>query len=255
MLLIGQGSKRSSWPDKLLGWHAASLNSRGRFAEVGAATLAGAPTPREVLAGIRSRDIVIVPMLMCDGIFCREALPAALGLADGARPDGRILHLCRPIGLHPLVADLVVQRATRALKDHALSPTTTLLLIGHGSTQDPASEIAIAMQAGRIRASSNFHSVMTAFIDQPPFLRDVLASVQQPLIAVALFGARGNHVVEDIEKQFNKRKHSNAIFLGALGEDEDLINIIEIMVIEKLRFEDRRIDVIDQCRSGTASGS
>lgn len=244
MLLIGQGSKRSSWPDKLLGRHAASLSSRGRFAEVKAATLVGTPSPREALARIRSRDIVIVPMLMCDGVFCRKALPAALGLGDRTRPDGHILHLCRPIGLHPMVADLVVHRATRALKDHALSPAaTTLLLIGHGSTHDPASEIAVALQAERIRASSNFRGVMAAFIDQPPFLRNVLASVHQPLIGVALFSARGNHVVEDIEKQFSRKKNSKIIFLGALGEDDDVVNIIEVIATEQFVSENRKIDV------------
>jgi sirohydrochlorin cobaltochelatase len=246
---------RSSRPDELLRRHAASLEGRGRFAEVRAATLAGTSSPREALAGIRSRNIVIVPMLMCDGVFCREALPAALGLAGGVRSDGRILHLCPPIGLHPMVADLVVHRATRALKDHALSPAaTTLLLIGHGSTHDPASERAVALQAERIRASSNFRSVMTAFIDQPPFLPDVLASVHQPLIGVALFSARGNHVVEDIEKQFSKKKNSKINFLGTLGEDEDLINIIELMVAEQFVSKDRKVQVIDQCKSCNDSG-
>jgi sirohydrochlorin ferrochelatase len=154
-----------------------------------------------------------------------------------------------------MVADLVVHRATRALKDHALSPAaTTLMLIGHGSTQDPASEIAVALQADRIRASSNFHSVMTAFIDQPPFLRDVLASAHQPLIGVALFGARGNHVVEDIEKQFSRKKDSGIILLGALGEDKDLVNVIEIMVAEQLSSENRNVDIIDQRRSRIDSG-
>jgi sirohydrochlorin cobaltochelatase len=224
-----------------------SLAGTPRASIAGVATLAGTPSPREALARLRSRDIVIVPMLMCDGVFCRDALPAALGLADRTRPDGHILHLCRPIGLHLMVADLVMHRPTRVLKDHVLSPeATTLLLIGHGSTHDPASERAVALQAERIRASSNFRSVMTAFIDQRPFLRDVLASVHQPLIGVALFSARGNHVVEDIEKQFRKKKYNKIILLGALGEDKALINIIEIMATEQFLSENREVDVIDQ---------
>lgn len=239
VLLVGQGSTRCSRPDDLVARHAAALNRRGRFAEVGAATIAGRPNPREALARMRSREIVVVPFLMCDGTLYHEALPPAL--AGAGEPDGRRINLCRPLGLHPLVADLVLQRAVQGLRDHELAAAATaLVLIGHGSSRDPASAAALALQAERLRTASTFHSVEMAFIGQPPFLQDVLASAHHPLMAIALFAARGNHVVEDIEKLFvrSARRDRIASFLGTLGEDDQIVAIIEQMATEKLRSEE-----------------
>ena len=237
VLLVGQGSTRSSRPDELLDRHAAALAERGRFAEVGAATIAGRPTPREALARIRSRDVVIVPLLMCDGVLYREALPPAL--KEEAGSETHHLRLCRPLGVHPLVADLVLRRAMQAISERGLTAAaTTLLLIGHGSSRDPASEATLALQAERVRRASIFGSVEMAFIGQPPFLADVLANGQDSLIGIALFAARGNHVVEDIEKLFvvNASKNKSAWFLGAVGEDQQLVPIIERIASEALEY-------------------
>lgn len=216
------------------------MAERGRFAEVGAATIAGRPNPREVLARLRARDVVIVPLLMCDGVLYREALPAALGFGKGSRPDGHRFRLCRPVGLHPLVADLVLHRAMKAVGEHGLAAAaTTLLLIGHGSSRDCASAAALALQAERVRGASIFRRVEMAFIGQPPLLQDVLANSHYPLMGIALFAARGNHVVEDIEKLFrlNAGRNGSAWFLGAVGEDEQLVPIIERMASEDLAFQ------------------
>lgn len=235
MLIIGQGSTRCCRPDALLARHAVALAKRGRFAEVRAATLAGTPNPQEALASIRSRNIVIVPVLMCDGFLYREALPAALDHARRTRPKGHPFYLCRPLGLHPKVADLLTYRAIEALDPAVLTPAaTTLLLIGHGSTRDSASETAVARQAARIQTASIFRSVMTAFIAQPPYLRDVLAAAPRPLIGMALFTARGNHVIEDIEKPFDEKDDGRILFGGTLGEDDQIVAIIEAMAAEEL---------------------
>lgn len=235
MLLIGQGSTRSSRPDELLSRHAATLEGRGRFAEVGAAVLAGGPSLREALARIRARRVIIVPVFMCDGVLCREALPAALRAAGECRPDGHAFYMCPPVGMHPAIADLIVDRAEAALMKHALTPTAaTLLVIGHGSTRDPASESAVALQTERIRATSKFHGVTTAFISQPPLLEDVLAGIKDPAIGVALFSARGNHVVEDIEKKFTRDKGRTLVFAGAIGEDDRIVDIIDHLAGEKI---------------------
>lgn len=46
---------------------AAALRARRRFAEVRTAVLHGAPGPRDALAGLKAREVILAPLLMCDG--------------------------------------------------------------------------------------------------------------------------------------------------------------------------------------------
>jgi sirohydrochlorin ferrochelatase len=232
VLLIGQGSTKSPRPNETLSQIAVRLVTEGRAAEATSATLLGGPSPPQRLAVLRSRQVFVVPMLMCDGLLCREVIPQMLGLTKGqSRIGDRIVHLCPPIGMHPMIADLIADHATRALADSGLNPAdVTLLLIGHGSTRHRESANATELQAERVRLWSSWGRVETAFIGQPPYLSDALKTLPGPLIGIALFAARGNHVVADIEKQFQKYGTTDVRLLGAIGEHPDITNVIARMI-------------------------
>lgn len=233
VLLIGHGSTRSTRPEALLNRLAVALVAEGRVTEAAAAMLRGGPSPRERLDAMRERRVTVVPMLMCDGLLFREAIPRALGLTNGGPQEvgEHIVHLCAPIGLHPMVADLIVRRVGRTLDEAGASPNdVTLLLIAHGSTRDGASAAALARQAERVRGRSSWRTVETAFIGQAPHLVDALAALPPPIYGVALFTARGNHVIEDIERHFQSCSANEAHFLGAVGEEQDMIDVIAHVV-------------------------
>lgn len=237
VLLVGHGSTKSTRPDELLQGHAAALRAERRFADVRAATLADTAGLQATLAGIRSGDVFVVPMMMCDGLLYRDVLPEALGLGADGDPDhdayGHRIHLCPPIGLDPRVAALVVERVRAALRRAGMrEDDASLVLIGHGSTRNPASARAVALQAARIGRLASFARIAPAFLAQEPTLAKALATLPRPLAGFALFTARGNHVTEDIEGAFAEHAGPDVLYCGALGEDDAMRSLIRRMLAQ-----------------------
>jgi sirohydrochlorin cobaltochelatase len=242
VLLVGHGSTRSPHPDQLLQRHAAALRADDTFADVRATTLADPEGLQATLAGIRCREVFVVPMLMCDGLLYTEVLPDALGLGAGGAPAGtgyrdaygHRIHLCPPIGLDPRVAALVVDRVRAGLRRAGVREAeATLVLIGHGSSRNQASERAVALQAARIRRQAAFARIEPAFLAQAPSLADVLRTLPRPLAGFALFTARGNHVIEDVETVFAAHAAPDVQFCGTLGEDDGMRALILAMLSDR----------------------
>jgi sirohydrochlorin ferrochelatase len=178
----------------------------------------------------------VVPILMCAGRHTLQELPRALGLhgeiALAALPS---LHLCRPLGLHPALARLVAARAAEALaRNHWTADQADILLIAHGSKISAASRRATELQAARLRALGLFGAVSTAFLEQKPFLPEALASMRGPVVAVGLFAARGMHADQDIMRMLADSRRTDVDYLGAIGADADIPDVI-VDVVDTMR--------------------
>ena len=240
LILVGHGSTRCPGPGRQLRRHAETLTRLGLFAEVQTATLVGGPPPGEVLRALTSDRVYVMPMFMCQGQYVRDRVPTAFEFAGTTgRAKGRTVHVCPPIGLAPELADLIARRATERLAERGIAPGAAgALLIGHGSATGTASWRATEAQASRLRAATLFARVETAYLEQRPFLTDVVSGIRGPLAAVALLAAEGPHAREDIGRMIAESGDRSIDFIGAIGGDVAMPEI----VLQSLRRVSRSID-------------
>lgn len=228
LILVGHGSVRCPGPGRQLERHAEALARRGLFAEVRTATLFGGSPPSDALRSVESESVYVMPMFMCNGQYTQDRVPEAFGLsAATARSNGRRMHLCPPIGLAPGLARLIAERAAERLAERGISAgDATLLLIGHGSPNGSASRQATETQASRVRKTAVFDKVETAYLEEPPALAEVLATLSGPVAAVALLATRGPHARDDIGRLIEDDGVSDIVHIGAIGGDEAIPELI-----------------------------
>lgn len=229
LILVGHGSKRLGGANPGLTALVATLQARRIFAEVRAAVLYGAPDPEQALVGLRASEVILAPMLMCDGHTARVVLQRAVG---------RHVTVCPPLGLQPAMTRLILTRVqTAALHDDLPAKSVTLLLIGHGSTRDPASRRATLWHATRAREAAIFGSVRVAFLNEEPFLAQSLSGLKGPTVAVGLFAAEGLHASEDVPHCIAQHAVGPVGYLGAIGEDAGVADL----VLEQVAAADRSL--------------
>jgi sirohydrochlorin ferrochelatase len=116
LLLIAHGSRRAEANDDLEHL-AGELRARGRYAFVQTAFLELArPTIAEggaacVAAG--AQRVVLLPYFLSPGVHARDDMIAARDDLAATFPVVEFL-LAEPLGRHPLLAEIVAQRATEA---------------------------------------------------------------------------------------------------------------------------------------------
>jgi sirohydrochlorin cobaltochelatase len=198
------------------------------FAEVRAAVLYGAPGSEQALVGLRAPEVILAPMLMCDGHCARVVLPRAFGLAGPVTSRfGHRFRICPPVGLQPSLTRLILTRAQAlAFRQGLLPRNVSLLLIGHGSTRDPASRRATLWHAAGAREVSVFGSVGVAFLDEEPFLAQALSALKGPTVAVGLFAADGLHASADVPRCIARHAFVSVDYLGAIGEDPGVVDLV-----------------------------
>lgn len=193
LLLVGHGSSFNRDSSAPIYGHAARIRKQGTFDEVHVAFWKESPWIRDSLARIRSDDVYVVPMFLADGYFTRRVVPRELGLS-------RSVHLCPPVGAHPCLSGLVLNRAftvtplTREQRGQA-----ALIVIGHGTDRSTTSSTIVRRITQQLRERSGFGEVACGFLDQKPRIVDVLAETgAQQVILVPFFMADGWHVRETI---------------------------------------------------------
>lgn len=230
LILAGHGTTRGGGANPALQAHADAVRARGQFVAVHAAALYGTPSPREALAAAAAsgaRHITIAPLFMCDGQFTRTVLPRAFGLDGRRHPTGPRVRMCDPLGLRPELTALLLRRASELAVRAGWTPDATeMLLIGHGSTRDPASQRAVDRHAARARAAGVFQTVRTAFLDQAPYLADVLRARTQPAIAVGLFAAGDLHAGTDIPRLIAAHDGPPIHCVEAIGADPAIPDLV-----------------------------
>lgn len=203
VLIIGHGSSRSAGAFASAEGHAARLRATGRFGTVATGFLRGGTPPREALDAMPDGEIFIVPFLMSEGYFSRVRIPDDLGLAGRVtEAAGRRLVYCDPVGTDPALATVAVEVALGQCRALGCAPAETeVLVVGHGSPNDPGSRRATLEQAGRLERSGRFRSISCAFLDETPTLPERLAGIPHagpPVVLVGLFAADGLHAGLDI---------------------------------------------------------
>jgi sirohydrochlorin cobaltochelatase len=98
------------------------------------------------------------------------------------------------------LADLRSPRrwATHGLVAEGDDPSAALLLVGHGSVQNPESCRTVYLQAAHVRELGRFAMVREGFLRQTPFLVDVLAQLATPRVVVVPFFISEGYFTEQV---------------------------------------------------------
>jgi sirohydrochlorin cobaltochelatase len=203
--------------------HAGRIAARGLFAEVHACALKGAPGLREVLAAVRAPEVVFAPLLMAEGYTLQAMLRKLEGATDPARP----ITVCRPIGVHPRLADMIATRARALCATRGWRPAdTALLIVGHGTERHPDSDATARRHAAQIAARPIFAEVATGFLDERPLVPEALRALRAPqCVAVGLFVDAGEHGEEDIPTLLAPAGE-RAVYAGPIGPDPLVTELI-----------------------------
>jgi len=150
---------------------------------------------------IEEREVYIVPNFISEGYFTRQVLPRELEIeGHTTKRNGRTIHYCDPVGIHPAMTGLLIKRAKEIIDDSVKLEDTTLIIVGHGTNLNQKSTEAIKDQVMAIRASGEpFADVIDAYMEEAPFIADWQNLAQSPtVVVVPFFIADALHSYQDI---------------------------------------------------------
>jgi sirohydrochlorin cobaltochelatase len=205
LVLLGHGSTvnpDSSAPTLL---HADEIKRRGLFAEVVCGFWKEEPSFRQVLDMVESPEVYIVPNFISEGYFTQKIIPRELGL-DGpvthlaSRPGlpARTLKYCEPVGNHARMTELLLHRA-REVAPGVDPRDASLVIVGHGTSLNENSGLAVKEQVACIRSFGEYSEVLGMFMEEDPFVTDWQKLTSAPhVIVVPFFVSDGLHSYQDI---------------------------------------------------------
>jgi sirohydrochlorin cobaltochelatase len=203
LLIVGHGSTVNPDSSASTLAHAAEIRRREIFANVGCAFWKEEPSLRDALWMFEPEKIgqvYVVPNFISEGYFTQTVIPRELEL-DGRtteRSSGQVWKYCGPVGSHPMMTELLVQRAGEIAPD--VDPAqTTLLIVAHGTDLNENSAVAAKREAEKIRALNRYAAVLNAYMEEPPLVADWRKLTTTPnVVVVPFFISDGLHSYEDI---------------------------------------------------------
>lgn len=194
LLLVGHGSSFNRDSSAPIYAHAARIRARRVFDDVRVAFWKEPPWICDALDRIETDDVCVVPMFLADGYFTHIIVPRELGVSRQA-------HICPPVGAHPCMADLVLERAGMVVVDRR---HTALVVIGHGTERSATSSGTVLRVTRQLRERCEYQTVECGFLDQAPRIEDVVTNIRAPnVILVPFFMAEGYHTRETIPQMLS----------------------------------------------------
>ncbi|MDB6077803.1 MAG: cobalamin biosynthesis protein CbiX [Akkermansiaceae bacterium] len=200
LLIVGHGSTEN--PDSSTPYfeHADELRKRGLFAEVHCCFWKEEPSMREAAYMIEAEEVYVVPDFISEGYFTQEVIPRELELnGPSTERGGKLWHYTLPVGVHPSMTGLLLQRAQEVAP--GVDPAaTTLIVVGHGTGLNQNSTKAIKDQVELIKQSgAGYAAVLDCYMEEQPFLAgwDQMAPTPN-VVVVPFFIADGLHSYQDI---------------------------------------------------------
>lgn len=203
LLIVGHGSTvnpDSSTPNLA---HAAEIRRRGIFAEVACCFWKEEPSMRDALFFFHDpsiREVYVVPNFISEGYFTQTVIPRELELTGHRteRATGQVWNYCEPVGSHPMMTELLLQRA-REVAPGVPERETSLLIVGHGTSLNDNSAVAAKREAAAIRGLNRYAAVLNVYMEEPPLVADwAKLTATQNVVVVPFFISDGLHSYEDI---------------------------------------------------------
>ena len=203
LLIVGHGSTVNPDSSAPTLAHAAEIRRRNIFTDVQCAFWKEEPSLRDArfLFGPRAvHKVCVVPNFISEGYFTQTVIPRELELNGKVtrRPDGQTWFYAEPVGNHPLMTDLLVQRA-REIAPTIPEGATSLLIVAHGTDLNENSAVAAKREAEKIRALGRYANVLNVYMEEFPMVSDWRVLTSTPnVVVVPFFISDGLHSYEDI---------------------------------------------------------
>lgn len=130
LLIAGHGTGRNANSRKAVERQAELIRALNIYAEVGAVFMEEAPFIKGCPAWVKTKNLIVVPFFISDGLHAVEDIPVLLGepermvkarLAAGqptwrnpTEREGKLIWYAASVGTEPLLADVILQRAREA---------------------------------------------------------------------------------------------------------------------------------------------
>src|SRR5437899_7012822 len=203
LLIVGHGSTVNPDSSAPTLAHAAEIRRREIFVDVACAFWKEEPSLRDALFLFDSesvREVYVVPNFISEGYFTQTVIPRELELNGKIteRANGQIWNYCEPVGNHPLMTELLVQRA-REIAPDVPENQTSLLIVAHGTDLNENSAVAAKREAERIRRLGRYANVLNVYMEEFPLVSDWRVLTNTPnVVVVPFFISYGLHSYEDI---------------------------------------------------------
>jgi sirohydrochlorin cobaltochelatase len=188
------------------------------------------------------RRVYVVPNFISEGYFTETVIPRELELNGriSRRANGQIWKYCEPVGNHPLMTQLLLQRA-REVAPAILEKEASLLIVAHGTDLNDKSAVAAKREVEKIRALDRYASVLNVYMEEAPLVSDWMQLTDTAnVVVVPFFISDGLHSYEDIpvllgigtksEKSFGTnphQRHGRALYYAsAIGTDPRIADIV-----------------------------
>jgi len=203
LLIVGHGSTVNPDSSAPTLAHAAEIRHRNIFADVACAFWKEEPSLRDAISLFDPdtiKSVYVVPNFISEGYFTETVIPRELGLKGRIteRPNGQVWTYCEPVGSHPMMTELLLQRA-REIAPGVPETETSLLIVAHGTDLNENSAVAAKREAEKIRALGRYANVLNVYMEEFPLVSDwkVLTSTLN-VVVVPFFISDGLHSYEDI---------------------------------------------------------
>ena len=199
LIIVGHGSTINPDSSTPTFAHADTIRQRAIFADVLCAFWKEEPSLREILRMVETEDVYVVPHFISEGYFTQKVIPRELELTGPITRYGqKWIKYCEPVGNHPLMTDLLLQRA-RAIAPEILPEQATLLIVGHGTGLNENSAVAAKSQVREIESRNIYAEVRAAYMEEEPLISNWPELTRCPhVVVVPFFISDGLHSYEDI---------------------------------------------------------
>ena len=217
LLIVGHGSTVNSDSSVPSLQHATEIRRRGLFAEVACCFWKEEPSLRDALFFFRDpriKEVCVVPNFISEGYFTQTVIPRELELSGRLtrRGDGRVWKYCEPVGNHPAMTELLLQRA-REVAPGVPERETSLLIVGHGTSLNDNSAIAAKREVDAIRDLGRYAAVLNVYLEESPLVADWARLTDSPnVVVVPFFISDGLHSYEDIPMLLGIENASGDVF-------------------------------------------
>ncbi|HNO80447.1 MAG TPA: hydroxymethylbilane synthase [Phycisphaerae bacterium] len=227
LVLAAHGSNAQPLVNARIRELAETLESNGRFTRVLAAFHQGDPHFSEVLDQLPVGRTVVVPLMTSAGFYCDKVLPRELRRNESF--DADLVEITAPVGAHPLMRTILVQRIRALVQENELNPDNlAVLLVGHGTPRHEASRTTTIKLADELQRDFETSMVTPAFIDDEPSVQDAFASSgTRDCIVLPFFIGSGMHAVEDVPAMFGGRDVQRRLVIDRpVGMDDGILEIV-----------------------------
>ncbi len=203
LLIVGHGSTVNPDSSAPTLAHAAEIRRRNIFGDVACAFWKEEPSLRDAIFLFEPdaiKNVYVVPNFISEGYFTQTVISRELELNGNVtkRANGQIWNYGKPVGNHPLMTELLVQRA-RDIAPGIAENETSFLIVAHGTDLNENSAVAAKREAEKIRALGRYANVLNVYMEEFPLVADWKVLTSTPnVVVVPFFISDGLHSYEDI---------------------------------------------------------